>query len=136
MKWKMTITLAVLFAVACNPSPPAHSARVFEVVDDQPQFPGGADSLTHYLFTGTQYPASALADSVQGTVVVAFVVDELGNVGQIQVAKGIHPDCDSAAAAVIRAMPRWKPGTIGGIPVKVRLYQQLIFTLNGAAEHD
>src|SRR5688572_19942457 len=48
------------------------------VVQTQPEFPGGSDSLLAYLKSHIQYPREAQVKREEGMVFVGFMVDTLG----------------------------------------------------------
>jgi TonB family protein len=65
---------------------------------------------------------------IEGTVLVAFVVNADGNVdgSSAMVLRGVHPDLDREARRVITASIFW-PGCRGGIPVRVRVTAPITF---------
>ncbi|HNX43786.1 MAG TPA: energy transducer TonB [Bacteroidales bacterium] len=91
---------------------------VFTVVEESPEFPGGADKLNRYLSENLHYPAQARENSISGTVFVRFVVDEKGKITHAEILRGIGYGCDEEALRVVKGMPRWKPGQQRGKPVK------------------
>ncbi|HVT61544.1 MAG TPA: energy transducer TonB [Thermoanaerobaculia bacterium] len=64
------------------------------------------------------YPLAALQAGLEGVVVVKAVIDERGEVGGIEVLRGLGFGCDEAAVAAVRQW-RFKPATRHGSPVKV-----------------
>ena len=105
---------------------------IFEVVEQQPEFPGGMPALMEYLQTNIQYPASAQKDKVKGTVIVRFVVDTDGSISNVAIAKALNPDCDKEAVRVISQMPKWNPGYQGGKPVRCNFSVPVRFVLDEA----
>ncbi len=63
------------------------------------------------------YPAMAMRNNIQGWVKVRFLVTDKGQVKNIHVVKAVPKDIFNNS--VIRCISRWKfkPGTIGGVPV-------------------
>ena len=57
--------------------------EVFRSVEQMPQFPGGEAALMKYLQSHINYPPMAAEKNVQGRVVVQFVVDKTGKVGEV-----------------------------------------------------
>ena len=85
----------------------------FESVEEKPTFDGGnANDFSNC-------PAAAQDKGVQGRVVLGFVVDENGQVGNVRVIRGVDPDLDAEAVRVVSASPKWAPGQQNGHPVKV-----------------
>lgn len=101
-----------------------------EAVEVMPEYPGGMDALLNYMGTAVKYPASAKKDSVEGIVIIQFVVTRLGDVAEAQILRGIHPDIDLEALRAVRAMPKWTPGKIKGKAVNVQYNLPFRFVLS------
>lgn len=92
---------------------------VFVVVDEQPEFPGGPTAMLEWLrnnITLPDVPESGLG----GRVIVNFIVEKDGSVGDVEIVRGVDPSIDKDAVRTVKAMPKWKPGRQGGKPVRVR----------------
>lgn len=83
-----------------------------------PEFPGGEEGLRKYLRDHLQYPEDGEEKKIQGTVTVIGIVETSGHLERVVVLRGIHPDADEEAVRLVRDMPRWKPGTVQGKPVR------------------
>ncbi len=70
-----------------------------------PVFEGGQERLITYLSTFLRYPDDAVRDSIQGTVLVEFMINTTGKVTNARVLKGISPSCDTEAVRVVSSMP-------------------------------
>lgn len=99
---------------------------VSRVVEEYPEFPGGADSLQAFLAREIQYPPVAKNNGITGTVLVEFVVEEDGSVTNGKVKVPLFPECDKEAVRGVMSMPKWKPGKNMGKPV--RCYYQVPVT--------
>ncbi len=88
-----------------------------------------ADFLSRWVYPYLRYPQSAIDEGVQGRVLVDFVIDEKGKVGQVKVARGVDPRLDAEAVRVIAASPDWKPGILRGKKVKTALSVYVEFRL-------
>src|SRR6218665_1543488 len=95
--------------------------KVFFIVADHPEFPGGPAALTEYLKTNVQYPSSARQNRIEGKVMTQFVVSLTGEVTDVKISRGLSDDCDREAVRLIKAMPKWKPGRQDGHPVNVQM---------------
>ena len=87
------------------------------------------DFLQRWVYSYLRYPQSAIDEGVQGRVLVDFVIDEKGKVGQVKVAHGVDPRLDAEAVRVIAASPDWKPGILRGKKVKTALSVYVEFRL-------
>ena len=104
--------------------------EVFMVVEDQPEFPGGTAALLEYLRKNIKYPAICRENNIQGKVIVTFVVNKDGSIVDIEVIKSVNPSLDKEAIRVISQMPKWKPGSQRGKPVRVKYSVPVNFRLN------
>ncbi|HCS19356.1 MAG TPA: energy transducer TonB [Bacteroidetes bacterium] len=103
--------------------------EVFVVVEDMPEFPGGANEMTRFILENLDYPPLAQENGIQGKVMVEFIVDEHGNIKNAKVVKGIGWGCDEAALKVVNKMPKWSPGKQRNKPVRVRFVLPIKFQL-------
>ena len=109
---------------------PTPTDSVYEVAEVMPEFPGGTQALFKFISENLEYPQHAIDGQIEGRVVVQFVVDKTGKVGNIQVVRSIDKLLDQAAIDVVRALPAWKPGMQNGQPVNVRYTLPVSFKLS------
>jgi len=88
-------------------------------VEEMPVFPGGDNELLKFLYGRIKYQAIAKNNSVQGLVVLSFVVLEDGSINDVKILRGIDPSIAEEAVRVVQLMPNWSPGKVQGKPVKV-----------------
>ena len=103
--------------------------------DVKPTFFGSSDPsffLSRWVYTYLRYPQYAVENGIRGRVQVSFVIDEKGKVRDVKVVKGVHPSLDDEAVRVIEASPDWKPGKLGGKPVRSYLTLNVEFKLKKA----
>lgn len=114
-----------------EPEPPKHEEenKVFDIVEQQPLFPGGPAALMKYLSEHTKYPVVAQENGVQGRVTVQFVVEKDGSISDVHVLRGVDPSLDKEAVRVVKSMPRWTPGKQNGINVRVNYRVPVLFRL-------
>ena len=103
--------------------------EVFEIVEQNPSFPGGMDALTKWLSKNLKYPASAQENNIQGRVLVQFVVNKDGSIVDPKVIRSVDPALDKEALRVVSAMPKWQPGKQRGKTVRVRFTLPVTFRL-------
>ncbi len=82
--------------------------------EQQPQFPGGEDSLRKFLWRNLKYPPLAKIQEIQGTVYVLFTVNTDGSITAVKLYKSISPQLDAEAIRVVNRMPPWLPGKRDG----------------------
>ena len=104
-------------------------AKVFFIVEDMPEFPGGELALRKYIANAIKYPVIAQENGIQGKVYVQFVVDKDGGISDARIARGVDPSLDKEALRVVNALPKWKPGQQRGKPVRVSYTVPINFVL-------
>lgn len=109
---------------------PEEEEQIFQVVEDDPQFPGGIQELMKYLQKNIKYPSICQEQGIQGRVIVQFVVEKDGSIADVQVIKAVNPYLDKEAVRVVSTMPKWSPGKQRGKPVRVRFTLPVTFRLN------
>jgi len=74
------------------------------------------------------YPREPHDAGIQGAVLLEFVVESTGSVGDVRVTRSVHPDLDEAAIASAR---KWQftPGTKSGQPIAVIVTMDVAFRL-------
>ncbi len=105
--------------------------QVFTSVEQMPQFPGGEVALMKYLQSHINYPPMAAENNVQGRVVVQFVVEKTGNIGEVKVVRSVDKDLDREAVRVCKSLPRFTPGRQNGQAVPVWFTLPVTFKLQG-----
>jgi protein TonB len=104
--------------------------EIFMYVEQMPEFPGGQTELIKFLQKNLRYPAAARENGLEGKVVLQFVVNEAGNISDIQVVRDIGGGTAEEAVRVVKSMPPWKPGKQNGNAVKVYFKLPVTFKLN------
>ena len=133
--WRLLATLsvlAILFTVnttATAQNKKTSNDKVFEKVEDMPEFPGGEQAMMDFVAKNVQYPKEAMEKEISGRVLVGFIVEKDGSISETEVVKGIGGGCDEEAVRVVKAMPKWKPGKQDGKPVRVHFILPLTFKL-------
>lgn len=113
-----------------QPEPPKEEeTKVFDVVEEMPQFPGGPSALFEYLSKNIRYPVVAEENGVQGRVIVTFVVERDGSITDVKVIKSVDPSLDKEAQRVVKSMPHWIPGKQNGSAVRVKYTVPVTFRL-------
>jgi periplasmic protein TonB len=97
--------------------------RIEDVATEMPSFPGGDVALTRYLQSKIWLSESDIERNVSGTLWFTFVVRKNGKVDNIELLRGWGEttDVERRAKNALTSMPEWKPGTMNGVPVNVRV---------------
>ena len=106
--------------------------RIFIKVEDMPKFNGGdITEFWKYVQAHVIYPEQARELGLQGRIIVNFVVDQKGEIVNIDLIRKIHPLLDNEVAKTLNEAPLWVPGQQRGRPVKVSFSMPVIFRLTG-----
>ncbi|MEO6832455.1 MAG: energy transducer TonB [Chitinophagaceae bacterium] len=96
-------------------------------VEIMPKFNGDFSSFLNGKF---HYPDSAKVHNEEGRSVVQFVVDETGEIQNVEVVKSSdYALLDEEAMRIVKSMPKWTPGTQDGKKVKVYYTLPITFKL-------
>lgn len=109
---------------------PVEEEKVFDMVEQMPQFPGGATEMMKFIQENLHYPTIAQENGTQGRVVCQFVVGPDGSIRDVVVARSVDPYLDREAVRVIQSMPKWIPGKQNGKAVSVKFTVPIMFRLN------
>lgn len=100
-----------------------------KVVEQLPEFPGGAIALMQWLTKNLSYPESARRRKLQGKVVTQFIVNADGTLSDLKVVEPVDPALDREALRVLRMMPAWKAGQQDGAPCRTMVCIPIVFKL-------
>lgn len=115
--------------VEAQPRMLAEDAKVFLIVEEMPEFPGGDMALRKYISNTVKYPELAVENGIQGKVYVAFVVSTDGTVANAKIARSVDPSLDKEALRVVNNLPTWHPGKQRGKAVNVSYTVPINFVL-------
>ena len=133
--WRLLATLSVLVLLfvantnATAQNKKAANDKVLEKAEVMPEYPGGEQAMMQFVADNVKYPQDAIDKEISGRVLVSFVVEKDGSIGDVKVVKGIGGGCDEEAVRVVNAMPKWKPGMDKGKPVRVSYMMPITFKL-------
>ena len=102
----------------------------FDDVEVKPSYPGDMDAFWQFLMRNLHYPESAEADSVQGRVIIQFVVEKDGSLSNFEIVQTPDDRLTEEALRVLHLMPRWQPAQNKGRTVRCRYSMPILFRLN------
>lgn len=100
------------------------------IADEIPKFiTQGGESMFQYMQRTILYPEELRADSVEGRVMVKFVVTKKGRLTDVCVHKSDDPRLEEPALQLVHSMKKWRPAKKDGkaidfpmvLPVQFRL---------------
>ena len=135
---KSTVLLSFLLtlhsiAFGQEPITKLDTSKIYDIVEQDAEFPGGADSLRIFIIRNIRM------DSVIGfsdkemynRVIVKFVVNSDGIIEKAKIdrAGDYCPPCNKEALRLVRSMPKWTPGIVKGQPVAMYFRLPIIFSI-------
>lgn len=131
----MLLTVCLLSAFTINQKeivqddPKEKQEKIYEIVEQMPEFPGGQAEMRNFLATSITYPEAAIKKKIQGKVYIKFVVGKDGVVKDAKVIRGADPLLDAEALRVVNSFPKWDPGVEKGEKVAVAYTIPINFAL-------
>ena len=98
-------------------------------IEHLPEYPGGLRAFMNYISQNLTYPQICKKQKIEGKVLVGFIVEKDGSVSNVKALKKVHANLDAEAIRVVESLPKWKPGTINGEPVRVQMGVNVTFRL-------
>ncbi|MEE1309152.1 MAG: energy transducer TonB [Bacteroidaceae bacterium] len=121
-------------AVVTGPVGPVVEAddddRIYEMVEENAQFPGGDAECFKWLSDHIKYPSICVEQGVQGRVIVNFVVNRDGSIVDVKTVRSPDPNLTKEAERVVKLMPKWKPARQGNKTVRSRFTLPVMFRLS------
>ena len=94
---------------------------VFLVAETMPSFQnGGLDTFRAWVMQNVKFPQLALENSIQGRVVLSFVIDKDGRLTNIEVLQSPDRSLSEEAIRVLNKSPKWSPGKQRNQTVRVK----------------
>ncbi|MDR0801667.1 energy transducer TonB [Fluviicola sp.] len=97
----------------------------FIIDDEPPEYPGGTVAMWNFFKENSVYPS----DSVEGKVVLSFIVDTTGKVQNIKVRKSLSPLADAEVIRMVQLI-NFIPAKRNGKPVPAAMLLPFTFTLD------
>jgi TonB family protein len=116
--------------------PSTQGTKVYETVEQMPEFPGGMEALISFLQENVKYPENAVKNDVEGRVLVQFIVDKTGQVCDAEVVRSVSEELDAEALRVVKSMPNFIPGRQDGKPVAVWFTLPITFKLQSKSQQE
>ena len=109
---------------------------ITDIKETPPNPVEGLSAYYQYVERELVYPPEAQAESIEGIVYVAFMVDVDGSISDLRVLKGLGYGCDEVALELVRNGPAWEASKRGDQPVKRPMVVPITFTLERAQEEN
>lgn len=111
------------------PEPEILKDSIVQFPDIIAEFPGGSQGLKSYLTKNLKFPNFCKENGIEGKVFVKFLVHSTGEISQIQIVRGLHPQLDIEAKNVVKKMPLWNPAVFQGRKVPSYTIIPIVFKI-------
>ena len=106
---------------------------IWDIAETMPEYPGGIDGLRTFMQDNLTVPEKYkdMDTKAEYRIFVQFVVAEDGSITNVELKKPepSKKDLNDEAVRVVKGMPKWKPGTVDGKPVRVRYVLPVTYRL-------
>lgn len=82
------------------------------------EYKKGTKSVLNYLANSVSFPDRLRLTMPSGRVIVEFMIDEDGHIGDIRILQSLHPKFDEQVIYALQKMHKWKPAIDHNRPVK------------------
>lgn len=108
--------------------------KVYDLVEEMPEFPGGDKELSMFLINNTTYPDEAIQNQMEGRAFVKFIINDKGKVTNPEIVRSSgHSILDEEAIRVVSSLPDWTPGKLKGEVVHVNFTIPINFQLSSGS---
>jgi len=84
------------------------------------EFPGGAEKMMKFIHKQRRYANKEDEHFKVGIVYVGFIIEKDGTLDSIKLLHPLSDYYNNEALRIVKAMPKWKPATQGGQPVRTQ----------------
>jgi TonB family protein len=128
-----TIALTPLAAAQTDGEAPLQLAEKMPVwstcINATDQATCTAQAVATFVAERVSYDRKMKKRGLEGTVIVRFVVERDGSIGDIEIVRGIDPALDDQVVDAVRDFPSFKPGEQRGKQVRVQYALPVRFSL-------
>lgn len=109
--------------------PADSSFAIYARADKSPEYyRNGDQGLGEFILSEMEYPKVALEKSIEGTVIVEFVVETNGYVTGLTIKQGVNGGCTEEAIRMLK-QTRWQPATSHGKYIRYKTTYPITFSL-------
>ena len=88
----------------------------YETPFEEAKFPGGGMKEIEFVFANAKFPEAIKVYDIKGEIILRITVNELGEISNIQVLRGLGYGCDKELVRIYKAMPAWEPQMVNFFP--------------------
>jgi TonB family protein len=105
------------------------SMVIYARADKSPEyFRNGEEGLAEFVLGEIEYPKLAKEKSIEGTVIMEFVVETNGYITNVLVQQGVNGGCTEEAVRIMK-QSKWQPAVLNNRLVRYRTIYPITFSL-------
>jgi protein TonB len=117
-----------------KPMPADSSFVIYTKADKSPEYyKNGDDGLAEFILSQIEYPKLAIEKSIEGTVVIEFVVETNGYLTGITIKQGVNAGCTEEAVRLIK-LTKWQPAIFNNKFVRYKTNFPITFSLRNISK--
>jgi len=102
---------------------------IYSKAEKSPEYyKNGEEGLNDFILSEMEYPKLAIEKSVEGPVVIEFIVETNGYVTEVTIKRGLGAGCAEEALRIIKAT-KWQPAILNNKVVRYRTSYPITFSL-------
>lgn len=102
---------------------------VYSKADKSPEYyKNGDDGLNEFILSNIEYPKLAIEKSVEGTVIIEFIVETNGYLTNINIKQGVNAGCTEEALRLLK-LTKWQPASLNNKLVRYKTNFPITFNL-------
>lgn len=102
---------------------------VYTKADRSPEyFKNGEEGMNEFILSQIEYPKLAIERTIEGTVVLEFIVETNGFVTSVNIKQGVNGGCSEEAMRIIERT-KWIPAQLNGKYVRYKTTYPITFSL-------
>lgn len=87
------------------------------------------NAILSFMYANLEYPQAARETTIEGTIIVSFVISHTGSLDGIKIIRDIGGGCGQAVVNVLKKLQSWSPGTQNNKKVNVKMTIPVKFNL-------
>lgn len=87
------------------------------------------NAILTFMYAHLEYPQTARESTIEGTVIVSFVINQSGSLDGISIIRDIGGGCGQAVVNVLKKLQSWSPGSQNNKKVNVKMTIPVKFKL-------
>ncbi|MCR9172480.1 MAG: energy transducer TonB [bacterium] len=115
----MTLRIFLLVLLPLGSFSQSEDTTIYELVEVDAHFPGGAAEMQRYIIDNIEYP-DTVYDMLSSKIYFSFIVEKDGSLSNIEIIKPKNPNYHSHYLELIQKMPPWVPAQLNGKKVRSR----------------